>query len=146
MEAHNGLMRKIVEEAGFAGIWGSGLAISAAYGVRDNNEASWTQVLETVEFMSDATDDSDSAGCRHGIRKFQQRSTPGPQSWNRSKWPACASRTNCFPKPIRSSTASNSRWPIRSSSPEKSRRPKTRSGTLIFASSHASKPSSPAGD
>ena len=24
-------------------------------GVRDNNEASWTQVLETVEFMSDAT-------------------------------------------------------------------------------------------
>ena len=55
MEAHNGLSARIVEEAGFAGIWGSGLAISATYGVRDNNEASWTQVLETVEFMSDAT-------------------------------------------------------------------------------------------
>ncbi len=55
MEAHNGLSAKIVEEAGFSGIWGSGLSISAAFGVRDNNEASWTQVLEAVEFMSDAT-------------------------------------------------------------------------------------------
>jgi phosphoenolpyruvate phosphomutase len=55
LEAHNGLSAKIVEEAGFAGIWGSGLSISAAFGVRDNNEASWTQVLEAVEFMSDAT-------------------------------------------------------------------------------------------
>jgi phosphoenolpyruvate phosphomutase len=49
MEAHNGLSARIVEEAGFKGIWASGLSISAALGVRDNNEASWTQVLETVE-------------------------------------------------------------------------------------------------
>ena len=55
MEAHNGLSARIVEEAGFRGIWASGLSISAALGVRDNNEASWTQVLEVVEFMSDAT-------------------------------------------------------------------------------------------
>jgi phosphoenolpyruvate mutase len=55
MESHNGLSAKIVEEAGFKGIWASGLAISAALGVRDNNEASWTQILEVVEFMADAT-------------------------------------------------------------------------------------------
>lgn len=55
MEAHNGLTAKIVEEAGFKGIWASGLSISASMGVRDNNEASWTQVLEALEFMSDAT-------------------------------------------------------------------------------------------
>ena len=55
MEAHNGLGARIVEEAGFRGIWASGLSISAALGVRDANEASWTQVLEVVEFMSDAT-------------------------------------------------------------------------------------------
>ena len=55
MEAHNGLSAKIVEETGFAGVWASGLAISAALGVRDSNEASWTQVLEVLEFMSDAT-------------------------------------------------------------------------------------------
>ena len=54
-EAHNGLSAKIVEEAGFQGIWASGLSISAQFGVRDNNEASWTQVLENLEFMSDAT-------------------------------------------------------------------------------------------
>lgn len=53
-EAHNGLSAKIVQEAGFKGIWASGLSISAQFGVRDNNEASWTQVLETIEFMSDA--------------------------------------------------------------------------------------------
>ncbi len=55
MEAHNGLSAKIAQEAGFKGIWGSGLSISAALGVRDNNEASWTQVLDVMEFMSDAT-------------------------------------------------------------------------------------------
>ncbi len=54
-EAHNGLSAKVVEEAGFKGIWASGLTISAQFGVRDNNEASWTQILDNVEFMSDAT-------------------------------------------------------------------------------------------
>ncbi len=55
MEAHNGVSAKIAEETGFKGIWASGLTISTALGVRDNNEASWTQVLEVLEFMSDAT-------------------------------------------------------------------------------------------
>lgn len=55
MEAHNGISARIVEEAGFKGIWASGLTISAQYGVRDNNELSWTQVMDTVEFMLDAT-------------------------------------------------------------------------------------------
>ena len=55
-EAHNGMSARIVQEAGFQGIWGSGLTISAQFGVRDNNEASWTQVLENVEFMADATE------------------------------------------------------------------------------------------
>ena len=55
IEAHNGISAKIAEETGFKGLWAGGLAISAQYGVRDNNEASWTQVLETLEFMADAT-------------------------------------------------------------------------------------------
>jgi phosphoenolpyruvate phosphomutase len=54
-EAHSGLSAKIVQESGFDGIWASGLTISAQLGVRDSNEASWTQVLELLEFMSDAT-------------------------------------------------------------------------------------------
>src|SRR5229473_2689833 len=55
MEAHSGLSAKIVEEAGFPGIWASGLSISASLGLRDSNEASWTQVLEVLEFMAEST-------------------------------------------------------------------------------------------
>src|SRR4029077_15085863 len=56
LEAHNGLSARIVREAGFKGIWASGLTISAQFGVRDNNEASWTQVVDMLEFMADASD------------------------------------------------------------------------------------------
>src|SRR5438445_9414420 len=55
MEAHNGLSARIVEEAGFEGIWASGLTISASFGVRDNNELSWSQVTDHVAFMADST-------------------------------------------------------------------------------------------
>jgi phosphoenolpyruvate phosphomutase len=55
LEAHNGLSARIVEEAGFKGIWGSGLALSAQHAVRDNNELSWTQVVEQLAFMTDVT-------------------------------------------------------------------------------------------
>lgn len=54
MEAHNGLSAKIVEEAGFPGIWASGFTLSAQFGLRDANEASSTQVLEMLDFMSEA--------------------------------------------------------------------------------------------
>ncbi|MDA0705025.1 MAG: isocitrate lyase/phosphoenolpyruvate mutase family protein, partial [Proteobacteria bacterium] len=87
MEAHNGLSAKIVEEAGFQGIWASGLSISAALGVRDNNEASWTQVLEVIEFMADATTipillDGDTGygnfnNFRRLVRKLCQRGVAG---------------------------------------------------------------------
>ncbi len=87
MEAHNGLSAKIVEEVGFAGIWGSGLSISAALGVRDNNEASWTQILDVLEFMSDATKipillDGDTGygnfnNMRRLVRKLEQRDIAG---------------------------------------------------------------------
>nr|WP_225071346.1 phosphoenolpyruvate mutase [Desulfuromonas sp. CSMB_57] len=83
MEAHNGLSARIAEEAGFQGIWASGLAISASLGVRDSNEASWTQVLDVAEFMSDATTvpimlDGDTGygnfnNVRRLIRKLEQR-------------------------------------------------------------------------
>ena len=83
MEAHNGLTARLVEEAGFKGIWASGLTLSAAMGVRDSNEASWTQVLEVVELMSDASSipillDADTGygnfnNVRRLVRKLEQR-------------------------------------------------------------------------
>src|SRR5580693_3703558 len=87
MEAHNGLSARIVKEAGFKGIWGSGLSISAQYGVRDNNEASWTQVVDMLEFMADASDlpillDGDTGygnfnNLRRLVRKLEQRGIAG---------------------------------------------------------------------
>ncbi len=87
MEAHNGLSAKIVEEAGFKGVWASGLSISASMGVRDNNELSWTQVLDVVEFMSDATTiptliDGDTGygnfnNMRRLVKKLEQRNVAG---------------------------------------------------------------------
>ncbi|PHM56801.1 phosphoenolpyruvate mutase [Xenorhabdus sp. KK7.4] len=53
MEAHNGLSARIVEQVGFEAIWASGLSISASMGLSDRNEASWTQVINILEQMSD---------------------------------------------------------------------------------------------
>jgi len=87
MEAHNGLSARIVQDAGFQAIWGSGLSISAALGVRDSNEASWTQVLEVVEYMADVTHipilmDGDTGygnfnNARRLVRKLEQRGIAG---------------------------------------------------------------------
>lgn len=87
MEAHNGLSARIVEEAGFQGIWASGLAISASLGVRDNNEASWTQIMEVLEFMSDAVSipilhDGDTGygnfnNARRRVKKLETRGIAG---------------------------------------------------------------------
>jgi len=87
MEAHNGLSARIVEETGFKGIWGSGLSISASLGVRDSNEASWTQVMDVVEYMSDATTvpillDADTGygnfnNARRLVHKLEQRGIAG---------------------------------------------------------------------
>ena len=83
MEAHNGVSARIAEEAGFQAIWAGGLCMSAQYGVRDSNEASWTQVLEMLEFMADATSlpilmDGDTGygnfnNVRRLVRKLEQR-------------------------------------------------------------------------
>lgn len=87
MEAHNGLSARIVREAGFGGIWASGLAIAAQFGVRDNNEVSWTQIVDMLEFMVDASDlpillDGDTGygnfnNLRRLVRKLEQRGVAG---------------------------------------------------------------------
>ena len=83
-EAHNGISARIAEEAGFEALWAGGLCMSAQFGVRDSNEASWTQVLEMLEFMADATTvpillDGDTGygnfnNVRRLVRKLEQRS------------------------------------------------------------------------
>jgi len=87
MEVHNGISAKIAEEAGFEGLWGSGLSISAACGVRDNNELSWTQVLDILEYITDNTSiplllDGDTGygnfnNMRRLVRKLEVRKVAG---------------------------------------------------------------------
>ena len=87
IEAHNGMSARIVEESGAKGIWASGLALSAQYGVRDSNEASWTQIVDMLEFMSDVTSipillDGDTGygnfnNMRRLVKKLEQRKIAG---------------------------------------------------------------------
>lgn len=87
MEAHNGLSARIVEEAGFDAIWAGGLALSASQGLRDCNEASWTQTLDCVELMADAASlpilvDGDTGhgnfnNARRFVQKLEQRGVAG---------------------------------------------------------------------
>ena len=87
MEAHDGLSARIAQEAGFEGIWASGLTISASFGVRDNNELSWTQVVDHVAFMTEAVDvpillDGDTGygnfnNMRRLVRKLEQVGVAG---------------------------------------------------------------------
>ena len=87
LEAHTALSAKIAEEAGFPIIWASGLSMSAQFGVRDSNEASWSQVVDALEFMSDATQvpilvDGDTGygnfnSLRRLVRKLEQRELAG---------------------------------------------------------------------
>ena len=87
LEAHNGISARIAEQAGFKGIWGSGLALSAQFGVRDSNEASWTQIIDMLEFMSDVSSipillDGDTGygnfnNMRRLVTKLEQRDIAG---------------------------------------------------------------------
>jgi phosphoenolpyruvate phosphomutase len=87
MEAHDGLSARVVDGSRFDGVWASGLAISASLGLRDCNEASWTQVLAAVETIVDSTDlpvlvDADSGfgdfnNTRLFVRKLGERGASG---------------------------------------------------------------------
>ncbi len=87
LESHNGISARIAEQAGFKGIWASGLAMSAQFCVRDSNEASWTQVVDMLEFMSDVTRipillDGDTGygnfnNMRRLVKKLEQRQIAG---------------------------------------------------------------------
>ena len=87
LEAHNGISARLVEQAGFKGIWASGLALSAQFGVRDSNEASWTQIVDMLEFMADVTSipillDGDTGygnfnNMRRLVKKLEQRNIAG---------------------------------------------------------------------
>jgi len=64
--AHNGLSAKLVERAGFDGIWSSGLEISASYGVPDASLISMNQFVEAARSMNEVVDIPIVADCDTG--------------------------------------------------------------------------------
>ena len=65
--AHDGLTAKLVERAGFDGVWASGLEISASHGVPDANILTMTQCLEAASIMNDAVTIPVVADCDTGF-------------------------------------------------------------------------------
>ncbi len=52
--AHDGLSARLVEQAGFHGVWASGFEISASYGVPDASILTMTETLAAARTMADA--------------------------------------------------------------------------------------------
>jgi phosphoenolpyruvate phosphomutase len=97
MEAHDALSAAIAKQSGFKGLWASGLSIASSLGYRDANEASWTQVVDVVERMADATGipvlvDGDS-----GFGNFNNARLAAYKLWHRGAGGICLEDKG-FPK------------------------------------------------
>jgi len=75
LEAHNGISARIAEQAGFKGIWASGLAMSAQFGVRDSNEASWVTRIPIL--LDGDTGYGNFNNMRRLVKKLEQRQIAG---------------------------------------------------------------------
>jgi phosphoenolpyruvate phosphomutase len=64
--AHNGMSAKLLERAGFEGVWASGLEISASYGIPDASLISMYQFLEAARSMNEVIDIPVVADCDTG--------------------------------------------------------------------------------
>src|SRR5437868_15357350 len=65
--AHDGLGARLVEEAGFNGVWASGFEISASYGVPDASILTMTETLDAARTMADAAGIPVVADCDTGF-------------------------------------------------------------------------------
>jgi len=64
--AHNGIGAKLIEKAGFDGVWASGLEISASYGIPDASLISMYQFVEAARSMNEVIDIPLVADCDTG--------------------------------------------------------------------------------
>jgi phosphoenolpyruvate phosphomutase len=65
--AHDGLTARLVEEAGFNGVWASGFEISASYGVPDASILTMTETLDATRKMAEAVGIPVIADCDTGF-------------------------------------------------------------------------------
>jgi phosphoenolpyruvate phosphomutase len=65
--AHDGLTARLVQEAGFEGVWASGFEISASHGVPDASILTMTETLDAARRMADAVGIPVVADCDTGF-------------------------------------------------------------------------------
>jgi phosphoenolpyruvate phosphomutase len=65
--AHDGLTARLVQEAGFEGVWASGFEISASHGVPDASILTMTETLDAARRMADAVSIPVVADCDTGF-------------------------------------------------------------------------------
>src|SRR5215471_12271488 len=65
--AHDGLSARLVEEAGFDGVWASGFEISASFGVPDASILTMTETLDATRAMCEAVSIPVIADCDTGF-------------------------------------------------------------------------------
>lgn len=97
MEAHDGLSAAVAAQAGFAGLWASGLSIASSLGFRDANEAAWTHLLDVVERMTDATDRPVLVDGDSGFGNFNNARLAALKLWQRGAGGMCIEDKG-FPK------------------------------------------------
>nr|WP_271627889.1 isocitrate lyase/phosphoenolpyruvate mutase family protein [Bradyrhizobium sp. CCBAU 11445] len=87
IEPNDGLSATIAQRSGFKGLWASALSIASSLGYRDANEASWSQLVQSV--------DASRTGCKVDVQCVPIGTTrsDGPQF--RSSWSGTAMRP-CF--------------------------------------------------
>jgi phosphoenolpyruvate phosphomutase len=97
MEAHDALSAAVAERSGFKGLWASGLSIASSLGYRDANEASWTQIIDVVERMVDATTVPILVDADSGFGNFNNARLAALKLWQRDAAGMCIEDKG-FPK------------------------------------------------
>jgi phosphoenolpyruvate phosphomutase len=85
--AHDGLTAKLIHQAGFEGVWASGLAASASHGVPDASILTMTQLLDGAEVMNLAaplpvvadgdTGFGDARNVAYAVQRYEARGIAG---------------------------------------------------------------------
>jgi phosphoenolpyruvate phosphomutase len=95
--AHNALSAKLVERAGFDGVWASGFEISAAYAIPDANILTMKETLEAAKAMADVVKIPVIADCDNGFGNAVNV-VRTVQEYERAGIAAICIEDNIFPK------------------------------------------------
>lgn len=100
MEAHDALSAAVAQRSGFKGLWVSRRSISSGLGYRDANEASWIELVNSVDRVTDATGIPVLVDADSGLDNFNNARLVARKLYERGTGGICledqgSARTNC---------------------------------------------------